>query len=426
MVNRKSAVPKRDQIASKKAEILDLWRFQYTRRRFWKDHFYRATDREQILAARKQLTQFAQSLIHPSNFELLLDPNLSYLLDDYDERCRAAFSGAWQNRYALSAYLSDAAIIYYHNTLSSDPKYVCYDFRYSAVKYTVEKIVKSCQSEINLLRNVAYRYGFFDTDLTKRQCEPNAIEILKSIVNDESMPQPHDNFPKETDDEDDDCRFNYAGLNEKFFEEERPHFLYLYFDALDYSFDTEDESQKILGYIKRYKQQPSWGNKDIANIQICIRMKSRKITDKEVQQWCYYGLVKFRRFSGFPTTSKNDEQIKSVVDGHRHDLVSPQSRAIGLALWDGIHLEGKTLREMELELSDALNEPVHDAETREKYTAHIRGTSVYSQFEKDLRLAEYCIENMEALTMEDKKQKRKWKPNIEIEKSRSTREDIKK
>lgn len=289
----KDAVPKRDQIASKKAEGLDLWRFHYTRRRFWKDNFDGVIDTEKILAAREKLMQSAQHFITASNFELLLDPNLPALLDDYDKRCRAAFSGEWHRRYALRWYLSDAAIIYHHNTLSSNPKYVCYDLRYSAVKYTVEKIAASCQDSIELLRDVAYKYGFFDTDLMKRQNEPSTIEILKLIVNGAILPRPHDDFPKKTDDENDECRFNYAGINGQFFEEEKPHFLYLYFDALNVSFDVENEAQKILGYIKGYKQKPSFGNKETANIQICIRMKSRKLTNKEVQRWCYYGLVKF-------------------------------------------------------------------------------------------------------------------------------------
>lgn len=408
MSGTKHYIPQRLQLQEERAETLEFWRLQYTRRKFRKDVVEGILDAKEIAVAYADLEKTAKAFVPE------LERRYRYtdwFLVIFDHKCTQYFpkyNWTWQQSQIL--YLSDVAIFSYHNANFLDPKYICEDKRCLPVLDIADAITNHCRNSLKILHQIIFHYGFFLIDLD-RIYPPQAI--LARLNNGDALPPPRDCFLKKGSDEWHECRFNYKTRSgDSFFEAEKSGFLYLYYNVLNSSFDPERETANIPGHIKRYKQHKTVGEEDSANIQVCIRMRSNALEYEEIKTWCYYGILRYQRWMQQQPLEDIGQALNVIINGRKGDSVSDEARAFGLLLWDAVHLEGKKISQLEKELAFNRTQQVDDDKIQEKFTAHPRSASLRPQFYQDLRFTEYCVDNMEALTVEDWRKKRQWMPNI--------------
>lgn len=181
-------------------------------------------------------------------------------------------------------------------------------------------------------------------------------------------------------------------------------------------FDFEQEILKIRGHLKRYKQRQSCGDKSTATIQVCIKMRNRIINDESVLNWCSKGILTYMTWlRQFVNDTQRYAILENTISGHKSDNVKPEVRAIGLLLWDAIHIKKNKFVDVEKYLLEG-------EQAEKQFLDHRRKKADPRQLRRDLILTEYCVDNMEVLTQEDLKQSRRWSPNIRIAKNRKRKQ----
>lgn len=392
---------RRDDCQAKRAHAdwLRFWKWQYTCRKFQLDYPNGSLQRNNLLKLRMNIAYRMQKEPYlPVDAEV----QLSVVLD---------------------------AVAYYHNTLHKNPKYYFDAWHLNVSKPILSPLLEDCGEEIAILQKLAFTYGYFMEDLwgfvpgetivdalhkeevlfslpqiyyqdDSLKLPPRGVVYLLPRVrcNNDGTEEKQDSvfiklpreFLRENDDRNWPCRFNYVDRQRvQYFEEEREGYTYLYLSTLGKQSIYVEEIERLPWYFKRShnKKTASFGDKEIATLQVCLNKKISSVLLPDFQRFCFHAINRQRFAHGLPMTDCGPEDFFWITYGLDYEQLPPKSRAYGLWLWDLVDYQGKTLGQaMDILLASPFGQN------------SVRHTDITSSH-RDLEHARKCIEAMNILKL---------------------------
>ena len=245
-----------------------------------------------------------------------------------------------------------SAVAHMHNSLATAPQHVYNTFENPLTHDEMKPLLKDCDSELWLMREISHQYGFFYNDLLQA-VYPGRI-ILEMLIAGKTSVAPIP-FPMKNDGQGSICEFRYLGDidGQQYFDEEIDQHIYIYTDALNSSLDhVQKDIEKILSELpdKSGTDKDSFGDKKLATMQISLKKPVNPKQYKDILTLCRYAVehyqTQYKNPNGYLDLRPTQQQkLLWLIYGEDNSRLDFEGQAIGLWLWDLIEIEKKKLRE---------------------------------------------------------------------------------
>lgn len=325
----------REETAADLRKIYDceFWRCEYTKRKYILD-----------LQSRSISKNYISNIVSGSE---IIDKALDYVI--YHSNIVLGIVGIdIDDRTEHYDYL-EKFIIAYHNFLNNkNPKYcISSSVSMSNFEECHDRLSDGQKKSLRILHSDAREYGFFPADMTIIR---HLDRVEKYIDNYFKEYGAYPNFQNPFLMKDDlDPDFNYKDVDgTQYFISENSDGIYIYMKCLDEA-DTLSKlalhAIALINTVVKNKPMRTAGDRDDADIQICIRNKKILNDKKTLKIVLEHNFAAYRNFicpEKFCYTTDTINVAKYLIVPE-YEQISFNTRASGLYIWDKVHFYGEKI-----------------------------------------------------------------------------------